>query len=151
LHAGGSRRSINIEGRGGVILYKNITYRKMWRLKIAEKGSNPYIFTTNDFVGRQIWEYDPNAGTPEEREQVEEARRNFTKNRSEVKPSSDLLWQYQVRTVYLYILLLIMYLLFSNHNNSNNNIIIISVFTTHTIYIYDEFLKITKFFFYLNK
>jgi hypothetical protein len=44
LHAGGSRRSINIEGRGGVILYKNITYRKMWRLKIAEKGSNPYIF-----------------------------------------------------------------------------------------------------------
>ncbi|KAG5230730.1 beta-amyrin synthase [Salix suchowensis] len=67
----------------------------MWRLKIAEKGSSPYIFTTNDFVGRQIWEYDPIAGTPEEREQVEEARRNFTKNRSKVKPSSDLLWQYQ--------------------------------------------------------
>ncbi|KAG6747558.1 hypothetical protein POTOM_047444 [Populus tomentosa] len=68
----------------------------MWRLKIAEKGSNPYIFSTNDFVGRQIWEYDPNAGTPEEREQVEEARRNFTKNRSKVKPSSDLLCQYQI-------------------------------------------------------
>ncbi|KAJ6859056.1 beta-amyrin synthase-like isoform X3 [Populus alba x Populus x berolinensis] len=68
----------------------------MWRLKIAEKGSNPYIFSTNDFVGRQIWEYDRNAGTPEEREQVEEARRNFTKNRSKVKPSSDLLWQYQI-------------------------------------------------------
>ena len=94
---------INIEGRGGVILDKNINYRKMWRLKIAEKGSNPYIFTTNDFVGRQIWEYDLNAGTPEEREQVEDARRNFTKNRSKVKPSSDLLWQYQVRAVYLYI------------------------------------------------
>jgi hypothetical protein len=31
---------INIEGRGGVILDKNINYRKMWRLKIAEKGSN---------------------------------------------------------------------------------------------------------------
>jgi len=70
----------------------------MWRLKIAEKGSKPYIFSTNDFVGRQIWAYDPNAGTPEEREQVEEARRNFSRNRSEVKPSSDLLWQYQVRT-----------------------------------------------------
>jgi len=70
----------------------------MWRLKIAEKGSNPHIFSTNDFFGRQIWAYDPNAGTPEEREQVEEARRNFTRNRSEVKPSSDLLWQYQVRT-----------------------------------------------------
>ena len=68
----------------------------MWRLKIAEKGNNPYIFTTNEYAGRQIWEYDPNAGTPEEREQVEEARRNFTKNRSKVKPSSDLLWQYQV-------------------------------------------------------
>ncbi|KAI5581191.1 hypothetical protein Peur_030089 [Populus x canadensis] len=68
----------------------------MWRLKIAEKGNNPYIFTTNEYAGRQIWEYDPNAGTPEEREQVEEARRNFTKNRSKVKPSSDLLWQYQI-------------------------------------------------------
>jgi len=119
--------------------------------KDCREREQPLHIPTNDFVGRQIWEYDPNAGTPEEREQVEEARRNFTKNRSEVKPSSDLLWQYQVRTVYLYILLLIMYLLFSNHNNSNNNIIIISVFTTHTIYIYDEFLKITKFFFYLNK
>ncbi|CAK7339799.1 unnamed protein product [Dovyalis caffra] len=68
----------------------------MWRLKIAEKGNNPYIFTTNDYAGRQIWEYDPKAGTLEEREEVEEARRNFTKNRSKVKPSSDLLWQYQI-------------------------------------------------------
>jgi len=47
---------INIEGRGGVILDKNINYRKMWRLKITEKGSNPYIFTTNDFFYQKpLW------------------------------------------------------------------------------------------------
>ncbi|KAF2321470.1 hypothetical protein GH714_000014 [Hevea brasiliensis] len=39
----------------------------MWRLKIAEGGKDPYIFSTNNFLGRQIWEYDPDAGTPEEK------------------------------------------------------------------------------------
>ncbi|XP_059456609.1 beta-amyrin synthase-like [Corylus avellana] len=39
----------------------------MWRLKIAEGGKDPYIFSTNNFVGRQIWEFDPQAGTPQER------------------------------------------------------------------------------------
>ncbi|WCJ40432.1 Lupeol synthase [Euphorbia peplus] len=67
----------------------------MWRLKIAEKGNNPYIFSTNNFIGRQTWEFDPQAGTPEERAQVEEARQHFWNNRFHVKPSSDLLWQFQ--------------------------------------------------------
>jgi hypothetical protein len=68
----------------------------MWRLKIAESGNDPYIFSTNNFVGRQIWEFDPDAGTPQERAGVEEARQNFYNNRFQVKPNSDLLWRMQV-------------------------------------------------------
>ena len=69
---------------------------RMWRLKIADGGNDPYIFSTNNFVGRQIWEFDPEAGTPEERVAVEEARLNFSNNRRQVKPSSDVLWRMQV-------------------------------------------------------
>ncbi|KAK0593114.1 hypothetical protein LWI29_031191 [Acer saccharum] len=69
----------------------------MWKLKIAEGGNDPYIYTTNNFVGRQTWEFDPDAGTPEERAEVEAARQNFFKNRFHVKPSGDLLWRMQVR------------------------------------------------------
>nr|GMD06499.1 dammarenediol II synthase-like [Ipomoea batatas] len=52
----------------------------MWKLKIGE-GGGPYLYSTNNYVGRQIWEYDPNAGTPEEREAIEKARQDFRKNR----------------------------------------------------------------------
>lgn len=69
----------------------------MWRLKVAEGGNDlAYISSTNEFLGRQIWEFDPEAGTPEERAQVEEARSNFFNNRLRIKPNSDLLWQLQV-------------------------------------------------------
>ncbi|KAJ6702296.1 TERPENE CYCLASE/MUTASE FAMILY MEMBER [Salix koriyanagi] len=67
----------------------------MWRLKIAEGGNDPDIYSTNNFLGRQTWEFDPDAGTLEERAEVEEARQNFWKNRNVVKPSSDLLWKFQ--------------------------------------------------------
>ncbi|KAF9688909.1 hypothetical protein SADUNF_Sadunf01G0036800 [Salix dunnii] len=67
----------------------------MWRLKIAEGGNDPNIYSTNNFLGRQTWEFDPDAGTLEERAEVEEARQNFWKNRNVVKPSSDLLWKFQ--------------------------------------------------------
>ncbi|KAJ8760158.1 hypothetical protein K2173_011014 [Erythroxylum novogranatense] len=67
----------------------------MWRLKIAEGGNDPHLYSTNNYVGRQIWELDPEAGTPQERVEVEEARQNFYKNRFEVKPCSDLLWRFQ--------------------------------------------------------
>ncbi|KAK2640918.1 hypothetical protein Ddye_022681 [Dipteronia dyeriana] len=68
----------------------------MWKLKTAE-GANgsSYLYSTNNFVGRQTWEFDPNAGTPEDRAQVEAARLNFYENRFEVKPSGDLLWRMQ--------------------------------------------------------
>ncbi|KAJ9693182.1 hypothetical protein PVL29_012081 [Vitis rotundifolia] len=65
----------------------------MWRLKVADGGNDPYIYSTNNFVGRQIWEFDPDYGTTEERAEVEAARENFWKNRFQVKPSSDLLWR----------------------------------------------------------
>ncbi|KAJ8760087.1 hypothetical protein K2173_010943 [Erythroxylum novogranatense] len=68
----------------------------MWRLRIGEGGNNPYLFSTNNYVGRQIWEFDPNAGTPEERAEIEEARKIFHENRFNVKPSSALPWKFQV-------------------------------------------------------
>ncbi|KAL6335570.1 hypothetical protein AAG906_030700 [Vitis piasezkii] len=67
----------------------------MWRLKVADGGNDPYIDSTNNFVGRQIWEFDPDYGTPDERAEVEAARENFWKNRFQVKLSSDLLWRMQ--------------------------------------------------------
>ncbi|XP_048428398.1 beta-amyrin synthase-like isoform X4 [Pyrus x bretschneideri] len=67
----------------------------MWKLKVADGGNDPYIYSTNNFVGRQIFEFDPEAGTTEERAEVEEARLHFYNNRHQVKPSGDLLWRMQ--------------------------------------------------------
>ncbi|KAJ4822014.1 hypothetical protein Tsubulata_001577, partial [Turnera subulata] len=67
----------------------------MWRLKIAEGRDDPFLYSTNNFVGRQTWEFDPEAGTPEERAQVEEARQSFYRNRHQVKACGDLLWRMQ--------------------------------------------------------
>jgi len=69
----------------------------MWKLKIAEGGNDSYLFSTNNFVGRQTWEYDPEAGSEEERAQVEKTRKNFYDNRFKVKTCGDLLWRFQVR------------------------------------------------------
>nr|F8WQD0.1 RecName: Full=Shionone synthase; Short=AtaSHS [Aster tataricus]BAK52535.1 shionone synthase [Aster tataricus] len=67
----------------------------MWRLKIADGGNNPYLYSTNNFIGRQTWEFDPNYGTPEERDEVEQARLHFWNHRHEIKPSGDTLWRMQ--------------------------------------------------------
>ncbi|CAN1814939.1 Beta-amyrin synthase [Linum perenne] len=68
----------------------------MWRLRIGECEKNrELLFSTNDFLGRQTWEFDSEAGTPKELAEVEEARREFYMNRIRVKPSSDLLWRMQ--------------------------------------------------------
>ncbi|TKY72083.1 Beta-amyrin synthase [Spatholobus suberectus] len=68
----------------------------MWRLKIADGGKDPHIFSTNNFLGRQIWEFDPESGNAEERAQVEAARQNFYKNRFKVKACGDRLWRFQI-------------------------------------------------------
>ncbi|KAH9667968.1 Amyrin synthase LUP2 [Citrus sinensis] len=75
----------------------------MWRLKIGDHRTknDPYIFSTNNHVGRQIWEFDPDADSPEELAEVEGARLNYFNNRFNVKNSSNLIWQIQV--IYLYI------------------------------------------------
>ncbi|KAI8563353.1 hypothetical protein RHMOL_Rhmol03G0105500 [Rhododendron molle] len=76
----------------------------MWKLKIAE-GKGPYLFSTNNYVGRQIWEFDPDAGTPEEREAVEQARQeykdNFKKDRTRAPPCADLLMRMQIIILYI--------------------------------------------------
>ena len=68
----------------------------MWRLKIGEAGKDPYIFSTNNFVGRQTWEFHGEEGTQEERDEVEAARHNFTSNRAHFRACGDVLWRFQV-------------------------------------------------------
>lgn len=63
----------------------------MWRLKIATKGDDPYLYSMNNFVGRQIWEFDPNYGTHEELAEVEKERRRYYENRFNIQPCGDAL------------------------------------------------------------
>lgn len=79
----------------------------MWKLKVAEKNGklkigdgngDEYLNSTNNFVGRQIWEFDPGAGTQEERDQVERLRKQFliTKKKLDIHCCGDLLMRTQV-------------------------------------------------------
>ncbi|XP_060671354.1 beta-amyrin synthase 1-like [Ziziphus jujuba] len=68
----------------------------MWKIKFGGGEEDPYLFSTNNFLGRQIWEYDADAGSPEERDEVEKARQHFYQNRFNLKACSDLLWRFQL-------------------------------------------------------
>ncbi|XP_023734438.1 dammarenediol II synthase isoform X2 [Lactuca sativa] len=68
----------------------------MWKLKTAE-GNDPYLFSTNNFVGRQTWEFNPDAGTPEDQQEVENARQYFLNRQKDgFQASSDLLMRKQL-------------------------------------------------------
>ena len=79
----------------------------MWKLKIAEGGS-PWLRTLNGHVGRQVWEFDPKLGSPEQLAEIEAARENFTKNRFHKKHSSDLIMRIQVYSnEYMHVFILV--------------------------------------------
>ncbi|KAL8135301.1 hypothetical protein AgCh_010095 [Apium graveolens] len=66
----------------------------MWKLKVAQ-GESPWLRTLNNHSGRQIWEFDPKLGSPEELAEIEKVRESFRHNRSTKKHSSDLLMRLQ--------------------------------------------------------
>jgi hypothetical protein len=67
----------------------------MWRFHSAS-GSAPVhgdkLFSLNGHQGRQTWEFDADAGTPEERARVEELRAAFAANRHTQKHRWGRLW-----------------------------------------------------------
>ncbi|KAK2992601.1 hypothetical protein RJ640_015957 [Escallonia rubra] len=67
----------------------------MWKLIYSEGRDDPELKSYNNHLGRQFWEFHPNLGTTEERAQIEKLREEFTKNRFQVKESSDLLFRLQ--------------------------------------------------------
>ncbi|KAF6167333.1 hypothetical protein GIB67_043194 [Kingdonia uniflora] len=67
----------------------------MWKLKVGEGGENPWLRTLNNHVGRQIWEFDQNLGSLEERKQIDDARQQYTNHRFVNKHSADLLMRFQ--------------------------------------------------------
>jgi len=73
----------------------NIRKEKMWKLKVAEGGS-PWLRTLNNHIGRQVWEFDPNSGSPQDLADIESVRQNFRDNRFSHKHSADLLMRIQV-------------------------------------------------------
>ncbi|RLM54172.1 hypothetical protein C2845_PM10G11470 [Panicum miliaceum] len=64
----------------------------MWRLNISE-GAGAWLLTVSNFHGRQVWEFDPDAGTDQER--TKHLRREFSENRFRRRESQDLLMRMQ--------------------------------------------------------
>ncbi|PPD78959.1 hypothetical protein GOBAR_DD24106 [Gossypium barbadense] len=72
----------------------------MWRLKIGEEtvgNDGAWLRSVNNHVGRQVWEFCPQLGTPEKLSQVETARKTFSDHRFHKIHSSDLFLRIQNR------------------------------------------------------
>ncbi|KAI3952283.1 hypothetical protein MKW92_009680, partial [Papaver armeniacum] len=65
----------------------------MWKLKTCQ--GDPQLVTVNKHAGRQIWEFDPNLGTPDELAEIENARNDFHDGRFQKKHSSDVIMRIQ--------------------------------------------------------
>lgn len=62
----------------------------MWRFTTAwDSDGHPHLRSLNGHVGRQVWVWDPAAGTPEERARAEALRAQFAANRLRQKHSAD--------------------------------------------------------------
>ncbi|TQD85286.1 hypothetical protein C1H46_029205 [Malus baccata] len=77
----------------------------MWKLKVGAEtvggeGGGQWLKSVNNRLGRQVWEFHPETGTPEELQQIEDTRKAFWNHRFERRHSSDLLMRIQVLGAY---------------------------------------------------
>ncbi|KAM2859927.1 hypothetical protein COP2_025287 [Malus domestica] len=72
----------------------------MWKLKVGAEtvggeGGGQRLKSANNHLGRQVWEFHPETGTPGELQQIEDAGKAFWNHRFERRHSSDLLMRIQ--------------------------------------------------------
>ncbi|TYK04001.1 cycloartenol synthase [Cucumis melo var. makuwa] len=74
----------------------------MWQLKVGAdtvpsdpSNAGRWLSTLNNHVGRQVWHFHPELGSPEDLQQIQNARQHFYDHRFEKKHSSDILMRMQ--------------------------------------------------------
>ena len=70
----------------------------MWKFCSSKSDASPYFTTLNNAIGRQTWEYDPQAGTAAEKKEVDRLQTAFTANRERQPHSADELLRLQSRS-----------------------------------------------------